>query len=105
MIRSSISVCRAREDLLFVRRLPLLGIGKARVQSDEQYYARRVQQELDLAAATADKSVKAIHLNMAARYATMGEKASATRGGSEALDGVPEPARQALRTPPSKMEK
>ncbi len=62
------------------------------MQSDEQYYARRVQQELDLAAATADKSVKAIHLNMAARYATMGEKASATRGGGEALDCVPEPA-------------
>lgn len=45
--------------------------------ADDQYYARRAQQELDLAAAAADRSVKAIHLNMAARYATMGELTSA----------------------------
>lgn len=69
------------------------------MESDEQYFARRVQQELDLAAATADQSVKAIHLNMAARYATMGELASATRGGIEGLDGAPGPATQAVRHP------
>lgn len=45
-------------------------------ESDERYYARRVLQELDLAAASDDPTVKAIHLNMAARYATLRERSA-----------------------------
>jgi len=38
-------------------------------ESEQAYFARRVQQELDLAAATTDRSIKAIHLDLAALYA------------------------------------
>jgi hypothetical protein len=41
--------------------------------SDEAYLARRAQQELALAAAATDPAIKAIHLDLAARYATQRE--------------------------------
>ncbi|HEX7883609.1 MAG TPA: hypothetical protein VF499_12830 [Afipia sp.] len=47
------------------------------VETDEQYYARRAQQELDLAQASDDPAVKAAHLNMAAEYATRRERSVA----------------------------
>lgn len=53
------------------------------IESNEQYYARRVGQELDLAAAATDLTVKAIHLNLAARYATLRERSVLPHGGSE----------------------
>ncbi|MBB4619643.1 hypothetical protein [Sphingomonas abaci] len=49
-------------------------------ESDEDFFARRAQQEVDLAAATNDPAIKAIHLNLAARYATQRERAAC--GGS-----------------------
>ena len=39
-------------------------------ENDEAYYARRTQQELDLAQKIDDPAIKALHLNMAAEYAT-----------------------------------
>ncbi|MBD8548272.1 hypothetical protein IFT82_16215 [Sphingomonas sp. CFBP 8760] len=45
------------------------------IEGNEQYYARRVEQELGLASATLDPAAKAIHLNLAARYATLRERA------------------------------
>ncbi|MEG3168135.1 hypothetical protein U1737_08020 [Sphingomonas sp. LB3N6] len=45
--------------------------------SDDQYYGMRAQQELDLAALATDPIVKALHLNMAAEYATLREQADA----------------------------
>lgn len=50
--------------------------------TDDQYYALRAQQELDMAALAKDPVVKALHLNMAAEYATLREQADA-----ETLDG------------------
>lgn len=47
--------------------------------ADDRYYVRRAQQELDLAAAAADRSVKALHLNVAVRYASMREPNSDAR--------------------------
>jgi hypothetical protein len=38
------------------------------------YYTRMAQHELNMAAASTEKSIKAAHLNMAAEYATLGEK-------------------------------
>lgn len=46
-------------------------------KSDHQYYALRAQQELDMAAVATDPTVKALHLNMAAEYATLRERADA----------------------------
>lgn len=46
-------------------------------KSDKQYYAWRAQQELDMAAVATDHIVKALHLNMAAEYATLRERADA----------------------------
>ena len=45
------------------------------VITDEQYYLMRVQQQLDMAALATDPIVKALHLNMAAEYATLRERA------------------------------
>lgn len=45
-------------------------------ESDEDYFARRAQQELDLAAEATDPAIKAIHLDLAARYATQRERAA-----------------------------
>lgn len=42
---------------------------------DNRYYAMRAQQELDLAALANDPIVKTLHLNMAAEYATLRERA------------------------------
>lgn len=41
------------------------------LENDEQHYAIRAQQELDMAAVADDPVVKALHLNMAAEYATL----------------------------------
>lgn len=51
--------------------------GKSRMKDDDTYYAGRVEQELELAAVAVDAAVKAIHLDMAARYATLRELTSA----------------------------
>ncbi|MFS0774252.1 hypothetical protein [Sphingomonas sp. 1P08PE] len=45
-------------------------------ESEQAYFARRAQQELDLAAATTDRSIKAIHLDLAALYAAQREQAA-----------------------------
>jgi hypothetical protein len=45
-------------------------------EDDETYYARRAQQELDLAAAATDPAIKAIHLDLAGRYAAHREHAA-----------------------------
>lgn len=45
-------------------------------EDDEAFYARRAQQALELAAASEDPAVKAIHLNLAACYATQRERAA-----------------------------
>lgn len=45
--------------------------------TDDQYYLMRTQQELDMAALATDPIVKALHLNMAAEYATLRERANA----------------------------
>lgn len=44
---------------------------------DDRYYAMRAQQELDMAALATDPVVKALHLNLAAEYATLRERADA----------------------------
>jgi hypothetical protein len=46
---------------------------------DDLYYTRRAERELSLAAAAADTVVKAAHLDMAARCATLRELSSASR--------------------------
>lgn len=51
--------------------------------TDEQYYLMRVQQELDMAALATDPIVKALHLNMAAEYATLRERADAEISNAE----------------------
>lgn len=44
---------------------------------DDRYYAMRAQQELDMAALATDPVVKTLHLNLAAEYATLRERADA----------------------------
>ncbi len=44
---------------------------------DVRYYAKRAEDELRLAAGATDTAVKAVHLDMAARYATLRERSSA----------------------------
>ncbi len=44
--------------------------------SDEAYFARWAQQELDLAGKAADAATKTIHLDLAAAYATRRELAA-----------------------------
>lgn len=48
--------------------------GQMTIEDDEQYFARRAGQELALAAAAIDPKAKVIHLNLAARYATLRER-------------------------------
>ncbi|WP_128082175.1 hypothetical protein [Sphingomonas sp. Ant20] len=45
--------------------------------ADNQYYAMRAQQELDMASLATDPIVKVLHLNMAAEYAALRERADA----------------------------
>ena len=45
------------------------------VVGDDAYWARRAEQQLALAKAAVDPTVRAIHLNLASRYATQGELA------------------------------
>ena len=40
-------------------------------QNTPEYYARREQQERELAAAALDPTIKAIHLDLAERYAAL----------------------------------
>jgi hypothetical protein len=47
------------------------------VMTDDHYYSMRAQQELDMAALATDPIVKALHLNMAAEYATLRERSDA----------------------------
>lgn len=44
-------------------------------KTDGEFYAVRAQQELDMAALATDPSVKKLHLDMAAEYATLRERA------------------------------
>ncbi len=44
---------------------------------DDQYYSMRAQQELDMAALATDPIARDLHLNMAAKYATLRERADA----------------------------
>jgi hypothetical protein len=56
---------------------------------DQAYYARRAQEELDLASATADPAMKAFHLNRAAEFATKRERAArASLSASKAISAV-----------------
>jgi len=45
------------------------------MRDNKQYYLFRTQQELDMAESDKDLIVKTLHLNMAARYASLGERA------------------------------
>ena len=45
-------------------------------ETKEAYYARRAQEELDLASAASDRAKKEAHLNLAAEYATARERAA-----------------------------
>lgn len=52
------------------------------MSSDEHYFALRARQELDMAALAGDSLVKTLHLNMAARYAALRERAEAEENSS-----------------------
>ena len=54
---------------------------------DTHDYERRAYEELDLAAAATDRAVKIRHLNQAARYATLSERAAEPECG-EAKQGA-----------------
>lgn len=43
---------------------------------DEDFYARRAQEELDMASKSNDPAAKAVHLDLASRYATLRERAA-----------------------------
>jgi hypothetical protein len=45
--------------------------------TDDQYFLMRAQQELNMATLASDPIAKALHLNMAAEYATLRERADA----------------------------
>lgn len=47
--------------------------------SEEAYWARRAEQQLALAKDAAGPAIKAIHLNLASRYATQSEVAARKR--------------------------
>jgi hypothetical protein len=56
----------------------LLGIrsdGHVKARTDKEHYLMRVQQELDMAALATDPVIRVLHLNMAAQYATLRERA------------------------------
>jgi len=63
--------------------------------TDDQYYLMRTQQELDMAALATDPIAKALHLNMAAEYATLRERADTVITGAGEL---PEPLRNLRKT-------
>lgn len=44
------------------------------VNTNDQYYARRAQQERDMAALATDRAIKALHLKMAAEYTNLKER-------------------------------
>lgn len=46
------------------------------LENDQTYYQRRAEQQLSIASAVADPSIKAIHLDLASRYATLRELAA-----------------------------
>jgi hypothetical protein len=56
------------------------------MEHDELNLTRLAERELDLASAAIDRTAKGVHLDMASRYATLRELASAPRraGGSSA---------------------
>lgn len=45
------------------------------LENDQTYYQRRAEQQLSIASAAVDPSIKAIHLDLASRYATLRELA------------------------------
>lgn len=45
-------------------------------ENDQTYYQRRAEQQLVIASAAVDPSIKAIHLDLASRYATLRELAA-----------------------------
>lgn len=50
---------------------------------DAPDYRAMAERELGLAAEATDPAAKALHLNAAARYATLGERSTAPHDGSE----------------------
>ena len=50
---------------------------QATLQNERTEFEEKARRELDLAANTTDKATKAAHLDLAAKYATMGEKSVA----------------------------
>ena len=69
-------------------------------EADQRYYARRAEEELDLASATTDPAVKAFHLNRAAEFATKRERAAAGRcDGGVANAPMPRNTSRAPRRP------
>ena len=71
------------------------------MEGSERYYAGRVNQELELASRASEPVVKAVHLNAAARYATLRERSEdasvASNGGSAAGASVGPPCSPAPR--------
>lgn len=58
-------------------------------ETNEAYYARRAQEELDLASAASDPAKKASHLNLAAEYATARERAARNITAPESIRPAP----------------
>ena len=56
--------------------------------SDEAYFARRAQQELDLAGRAADAAAKTIHLDLAAAYTTRRELAARANTDGDSGPGI-----------------
>lgn len=54
---------------------------------DGRYYARRVEDELTLAAGATGRAVKAVHLDTVARYATLCERSSPAPHGRDHRSG------------------
>ncbi|GAA0675546.1 hypothetical protein FHT00_003049 [Sphingomonas insulae] len=51
------------------------------LENDWAYYQRRAQQQLFIASRATDPAIKAIHLDLAARYATLSELAAREASG------------------------
>lgn len=68
------------------------------MKDDHLYYAKRTEQELGLAAAAVNAAVKAAHLDMAARYATLRELSCAPHRKNAAAAAVLDDAIETIRS-------